>query len=191
MKWTTTKLVTAGSIGAVFLILAMSGSIVQSVAGFPGASGIVNGFISGIMFPLVVLLVRNFGAGTIAGLTYYILGLPLAIGGAPGFLPKILVGLVVGLLADILFLLLKKNERSTAVAIGALTQPAIAFLVGGLGLVFSLPGIDKYLNLLQKPISIVAAFVIGAIGGIIAYLIYSKLKNTAVVKRIQGEQLVQ
>ena len=186
MKWTTIKLVTAGSIGAVFLILAMSGSIVQSIAGFPGASGIVNGFIAGIMYPLVVLLVRNFGAGTIAGLTYYILGFPLAIGGAPGFLPKILIGLIVGLLADILFLLLKKNEKLTAVIIGALTQPAIGFLVGGLGLLFSLPGIDKYLNLLLKPISIVAAFIIGAIGGIVAYLIYGKLKNAAVIKRIQG-----
>ncbi|MDD4989880.1 MAG: hypothetical protein PHW31_01055 [Candidatus Pacebacteria bacterium] len=185
-KWSITKLAAAASIGAMFLVFGVLGSIVYSIVGFPGASAIITSFTTPIMFALVVLLIRKFGAGTIAGLVYYTLGLPLGTGGGPGFLPKILVGLVAGIIADAILLSLKNKEKIAAPAVAVASQLIIGLMVAGLCKLFSVPGIDKFISLFLKPITFIAAIIIGIIDGLVAYLIYNRLKNTAVVKRIQG-----
>lgn len=188
-NWTTTKLIVAGSIGAVFLMFAISGSALQMVVGITGASGLINSLVSSTMYVLACLLIGKFGAATIAGLVYYTLGLPLAIGGTPGFLPKILIGLVVGLTSDFLYLALRNNKKLASLCIGAASQLAIGvlfFLIIKLSL---MPGPEYAFKFFESSLGIVLSLIVvlggGVLGGGIGYFLFGKIKNTSVVKRIQ------
>jgi len=51
-----------------------------------------------------------------------------------------------------------------------------------------MPGVEKFAQLLTS-IPILSVMVVSsALGGLVGYFIFVKVKNTAVVKRIQGEQ---
>lgn len=188
MQWNIYKLITAGSLGVLLLVLALAGSTVTAVTGVPGAGGIINIFISGAMFAFCCLLLKQFGSATLMGVIYGICAIPLPLLGTPGFLPKIVIGTLAGLIADCLYALLKRHERIAAPVIGAFSQIFIGLSILGLGLLFSLPGIEKFLKILS-PIALVSSLLFGAAAGYVGYLIFSRLRETAVVRKIQGGQV--
>jgi len=183
-KWTTYQLIAAGSIGALMIIFDTLGAVVSAAVGILGAGGVINTFIEGALFVLCCLVIRKFGAATITGFIFSVLALPLPVLGTPGFLPKILIGTSTGLAIDVIYFLLKKNERAAAIVIGAGKAMIVTFEVIGLGLLFSIPGIEKSIELLRYAIP--TFLLMGGIGGYVGYIIFSKLRNTAVVRRIQG-----
>ncbi len=187
MEWNITKLIVTGGLAIVYLILALSGSALQAVIVIPGAAGIIMMFVGAMMFAFCCLLIRQFGCATIMGLIYSICALPLPVIGTPGFLPKILIGFSAGVAADLTYFLLKKNVKIAAIGIGAITQIIIPFMIIGFGWMLSIPGIEKLIKLFISPIMIPATIIGGGVGGYIGYLLFNKLKNTAVVRRIQKE----
>jgi hypothetical protein len=185
-KWTITKLIVIGSLAIIDLALGLSGSVIQTVVGVPGAAGIVMQLVGPMMLVFCSLLIQQFGAATLMLFVFHICALPLPMSGPPGFLPKILIGLIAGLITDTLYLLLKKQEKIAAGVIGAVNPPIFLFLIFGLGKLFSVPGVDDLAEVLSSPISIVVMLAVGALGGYIALFVFNRLKNTAIVARIQG-----
>ena len=115
------------------------------------------------------------------------MALPFHISGTPGFLPKIPIMIVGGLFVDLLYLLLKRNKLIASLIIGGLRTLYVGVTVIEVGRFFNIPGIDLSSKFLYSPIGIASAFILGSLGGSLGYLIYKKIENTSVLKKIQGE----
>lgn len=187
MKWTMTKLIATGGLAVVFLVLSLAGGAIVAITGVPGAGGIINIFVWGMMLAFCCLLLRKFGAATIMGFIYSICVIPLPLLGTPGFLPKIIIGILAGLIADCLYAPLKKREKVAVLVVGAIPSTLIGLAILGLGILFSIPGVEKFARFLSPVVAFIS-LLIGALGGYVGYLIFKKLQDTAVVRRIQGEQ---
>lgn len=185
MKWTATKLIAVGGLAAARLVLSLLGAAVVAITGIPGSGGVITVFVAGVILIFACLLIKRFGTATILTLIYSILVMPLPLGGTPGFLPKILIITTAGFVVDCIFILFRKNEKFAALMAGGILSLVEGFAMILLGKIFSLPGIEKFTQLFLSPIIVLATFIAGAFAGFIGYLIYKKLENTALVKRIQ------
>ena len=183
--WTTTKLVAAVSLAALTLILSLLGAGIVAVTAIPLMGGLINVFVATIMIMLCLFVIDQFGAVTIRNIVLGILQLPFPLNGTPGFLPKVPILILQGVIIDVLYLLLKRNELIASVVIGGLSQLYIGVAVVEVGRLFGMPGIEQTSKLLYSPL-VIAVVLLGAIGGYLGYLIYEKIKDTAVVRRIQG-----
>lgn len=184
-KWTTTKLVAIGSVSVLSILFALSGATISAITGITGASGILNSIWGAVFNSFIVFLIPQFGTATIFNLIYSILALPLPLEGTPGFLPKILIGLSVGLIVDIVFHFFKKKPYLTAILIGSFSQYLIGFEIYALGSIFKLPKIDVFQKLIFSPVMIILTIIFMGFFGYIGYVVYQKIKNTSIVKRIQ------
>jgi len=182
----TTKLITAGSIGVLYFILSLFGAGVQAVAGFVGAGGIINSFLTPIMAVICLFVIDQFGAATVMFTVIGILELPFPLTGTPGFLPKVFILTGAGIFVDIMYFFLKRDKKTASLIIGGVLTLYLAFTIVGAGRLFKLPGIEWTAKMLYSPPVLLLAVVVGALGGFLGYIIYEKIKNTAVVRRIQG-----
>jgi ABC-type thiamin/hydroxymethylpyrimidine transport system permease subunit len=184
-KWNTTRLISAASLGVLRLVLSLGGGAMVAATGIP-AGGFLNLFVSSASFAFTLLLIGQFGAATLQAVTFSLLAIPLPMSGGPGFLPKILIGLVTGLIADIVFALLRRWRETWAAIIACpFAVLPISLLVVWLGRLFGLPGVEESAEIFLNPL-ILAGLAAGALaGGGIGWFIYDRLKNTTVVTRIQ------
>jgi hypothetical protein len=185
-KWTTTKLITTGSLGVLYLILALLGAGIVAVTGIPLTGGVINVLITPIMTMICLLVVRQLGSATTMLTVYAVLAIPFPLAGTPGFLGKVPIFLLGGIIIDLLYLFLKRNKKVGSLVIGGLGELYFGMAVIEVGQLFNVPGVDKSADLFYSPTGIGFASVLGAVGGYLGYLIYQKIKNTAVVKRIQS-----
>ena len=185
-KWNTTKLVALASLVVLAFIVSLVGNFLVVITGIPGAGGFISPFFVMIVVIFALLVIRKFWTATIATIIYSILALPTPIFGPPGFLPKILIIVALGIWIDMVYFLFKKNDRLASVMTGILSALVVSLLLMSIGLLFNMPGIDKFINILLTPFFIVLTAMMGAAGGYIGYLTYKKLKNTSVIRRIQA-----
>ncbi|OGD83357.1 hypothetical protein A2165_00975 [Candidatus Curtissbacteria bacterium RBG_13_40_7] len=184
--WTTTKLIVAGGLAALRLVLSIGGGIIASATGFPATAGVINFLILGVFMVLTCRILPLFGSATLMSTIFAILAVPLPVGGGPaGFLPKILIGLTVGLSADLLNLYFRRKPILGALLIGGIPNMMIAFLIVYIGLLFGAQGIEETIKRFSLLTFGPLALVSGSIAGYIGQLIYKKVEMTSVVKRIQ------
>lgn len=187
-RWTIYQLIGSGTIGALGAVLSMLGAIISTAVGILGAGGLFNAVFMGMMFSFCCITIRKFGSATIAGLVLSICLLPFPSLGTPGFFPKILIGLSAGFMCDITFFFFKKNNKLFSIIVGAGSSILITLEVIGLGLLLSIPGIDETADLFfnrYKFLFLIFLF-LGAIGGYIGYLLYSRLRSTNIMKKLGG-----
>lgn len=182
--WTTTKLIATGSLAVLDLILSLLGVSIVVVTGIP-LSGVINAIVGPTMIVLTCLVINKFGAATIMLSIGSVLSISLPVLGAAGFWPKIVVSFVGGLISDVVYLVMKRNKLVTSIGVGAVSEIYFPSAVIAAGRIFNMPGVEAAMNFLS-PLVLVGAVIGGTIGGYLGYLIYQKIKNTAVVKRIQG-----
>jgi hypothetical protein len=184
-KWSVTQLIAAASLGVLSPVLQLLGGSITTVTGIPLASSIINIFIAPAMIMICLLVIRRFGASTIMYIVLGILSLPLPIGGISGFWPKIPIAIVEGILADLLFLVFKRNEKIASVIIGGLTMLYAGIATVELGRYFDMPGVEQTAKMIYSYL-VIPGIIFSAFGGYLGYIIYSKIKNTSVVQRING-----
>lgn len=183
-NWTTTKLIVAGSLGVLSLVLQLFGAAIAAVTGIPLTSGFIGGLIGPALIVICLLVIDKFWAATIM---YFVLGtlaLPFHISGIPGFLPKVPILIVEGLISDSLYFYLKRNKLVLALVVGAMSQLYVAVAVVEVGQLFNIPGVEITAKILYSPLLIPGLF-FSAAGGYLGYFIFQKIKNTAVVRRIR------
>lgn len=183
--WTVTKLVGVSTLGVLYLLFSLVGATLPALTGIPMSSGIVNFVVSAAMYVFGVLVVDKFGTGMLMGIIFATLALPLPLYGAPGFVPKLLIGVATGLAADLSYLLFHKRPLLAAYAIGASTQITITLLVAGLGVVFAMPGIEKMISFFVTPLTLGLIVVLGGAAGLLGYWLFRKLKDRTIVRRIR------
>lgn len=188
MKWNTTKLIAVGGLGAVTVVLSLFGAAINAISGIPALGGILNIFVCSMMIALCCLTIDKFGSATLMGLIFSICAIPVPVFGPPGFLPKVLIGIAFGSSADMIYMLLKRNKKIAAIAIGIISSYVTLFLIAWLGSLFSIPGIHELKETLLTIPVILGGGIYAAFSGYVGYLVYNKLKDTAVVKRIRGKE---
>lgn len=184
--WTTTKLITIGSLAVLRLIFSLFSAPLANITGVTGAGGAISFIFSAITWVLVCFIVQEFWSATLLGLVYGFLSIGLPIFGPPGFAPKILLVGMMGLAVDAIYAFLKKNEKICALAIGAISQGILPPIVLSSLTLVRIPGSEAIFMALPLPLMIIGGLFGGATAGFIGYILYKKLENTAVVKRIQG-----
>jgi len=190
--WTTTKLIAAGSVGVAMLIFSLAGGVLNTATGIAGAGGLINVFVQGGLTTFAVLAIRQFGSATVAWLVLTVLAVPLPIIGPAGFFFKIFNGIFIGICSDITFLLLRKREKIAGVLVGGAStfSAAIALFVLSLfGIKWLLVAEKVSGALLTFPGVIILgflAFIVGMLSGYLGWLVYSRMKETSVIKRIQA-----
>jgi len=186
-NWTTTKLITIGGLAALDFIIHTIASVITVATGIIMASGAITAIVGPLLLAVCLLLIDRFGAGFIFLTIVGILDLPLAIAGPPGFLPKILIFMSMGLIADSLYAVFKKHSKLIMVSIiGGINDIYLTSAVIAVGLLLNISAVEKVATLVPLPIYIIALFTVGALSGYFGRLIYQKIKNTSVVRRIQG-----
>ncbi len=188
MKFTTQKLVAIGALAAIQAVITLGGAGLNLIAGHY-IGGILNSLFYVAVPILGVLIIKKFGTATIMGLVFSVLVIPLPIFGPPGFLPKILEGVIGGLIIDLVFLISRTGfyRKITSILAGGFGLLANWLIGYFLLLTFNIPGTKETAKFFVSPYCIAGALVYGCVSGFIAYLIYKKLSNTSIVKRIQGE----
>lgn len=186
-KWNVTKLIAIGSLAVLDVVLALFGAGINAVTGIPLMGGVLNNLVENGITVLCCLIMDQFGAATILKFVLGILQIPLPIAGTPGFVPKVLILVIGGLIADVLYLALKRNRVIASLIIGGLPQIYYIFAVVQLGRLFGMPGVEETARIILSPLLVVGATVEGAIGGYLGWLIYCRIKDTAMVVRVRGE----
>jgi len=182
--WTTTKLTAVASLGVLMTVLQLLGGGIQAATGMIGLGGILNVLVTPSLIIICLLVVDQFGAAMVMFLVNSILILPLPLTGTPGFLLKVPILIVAGAIADVLYLLLRKNKKIASLVTGGLLYLYLGFAIVEVGRLFGMPGIEETARLLYSPLVLVAVL-LAALSGLLGWFIYSRIENTAVVKRIQ------
>ena len=183
-RWTTTKLITAGSLGVLTVILTLPASALVAISGIPLLGGFINIFLDRILDALALLIIGNFGTATLKKTILGIVALPTLLLGPPGFLPKILIYATNGLIIDTIYFSIK-NKKIALFLSNGIAAIAIAFQVVYIGRVFNVPGIEQTAKIFLSPFLLIGAGLGGGISGLIGLLIYNKIKNSSLIIRIQ------
>src|SRR4030042_7166512 len=116
--WTTTKLITAGSLGVLTIALTLPASSLVAISGIPLMGGFINIFFDRTIDALALLIIGKFGAATIKKTVFGIIALPTLLLGPAGFLPKVLIYVVDGLIIDSLYFLIKDKRLAIFISNG-------------------------------------------------------------------------
>jgi hypothetical protein len=189
-QWTLTKLIVAGSFGALILIVALLASGLVAVTGLPLTGGIIGALVEPMLQLLLAHIINLFGAVTIASFVLSILALPTPYIGPPGFLPKLVIIVVGGFLIDLMYLVLKRwDRRGASVIIGGVMRIYFLFAIVGIGRIFNIPGIDQAAQVFTSPLLIIGAVIEGVVGGYLGWAIYFRIKETSIVLRIKQDKI--
>jgi len=184
-KWNITKLVAAGSLGVLLLVLNIFGSILNTITGTTVFGGLFNTlFYIGVMI-ICLLIINQFGAAIVFFLIYGILVLPFNLFGPPGFILKIPIALIGGLIGDILYLITKKRKTLASIITGSIVMMYFFYVFVFAAKLFNIPGQEYQIKYFLNPAMNLLMMLAGAIFGYGGYLVYNKIKNTSIVKRIQ------
>jgi len=189
MSWNTTKLITVGSLSVLkFLLWVPSVFIFASSGSIFGAA--MDLLFMSFFIVLSLLIVQEFGTATIRQSTGMILSLPL---------PKVLVmpfsllHVVRGFIIDLIYLPLRNREKLMAILIGGIEDFLMVLTIYLVFITIGLPGMESVPDALMTPLGLLISFSvifgIGGLSGYLAYVVYQKIKDTSVVRRIQGEKI--
>lgn len=184
-RFTTIKLITSGALGVLMTLISVPGSLLAVAVGVPGAGAILNGFVLPFFVIFSLLLINTFGASTIVGGIYGLLLLPTPITGPPGMIAKVFLWLVAGFIGDVIWSFFKERNKRTVVITSALLSLATLFLFVWVVVSAKIPGGDIFAGFAKNPLFLIGIAVWGVIGGYSGWVVYQRLKNTTLTKRVQ------
>ncbi len=185
-RWNTAKLMAAGSLGVLRFLLTLTSIPVSILTGIPGSGGAISFVFAAIILVLSVFIIQEFWAATISSLVFGVLAIPFPFLGPPGFVPKIILIGLVGVIVDILFFFFKKKEKVAALTIGGISQGILPPILMGFLVLLGIPGSEKIFESISIPLMVGGGLIGGSISGYFSYILYKKIENTTVVKRIQS-----
>jgi hypothetical protein len=181
------QLAAAASLGVlIFLLNLATGTLIVQATGIPVSGGFVMFFLFTAVAVFARLIFGRFGGATLAAIVFGVLGLGAPVLGPPGFFPKVIIVLVLGLLVDISFALVRNKPKVSSMLAGILVCYAG---LGAILLIFKvfLPPQPYAAFFKIVPYFLAVNWAEGIVGGLLGWFIYNKLKDRQVVRRVQGE----
>jgi len=186
-KWNITKFIAIGAIAVIRLLTVI---LIYNTL-FLASGSIYAGLIVMIIGPffniLAALVINKFGSSTVFSGIRSILELP-----TPTIWPKLfatLFNIINGVVVDISWKISKKKSLGFCILSGAAYNFFVIIESIFLLLFIGLPMAETTPDALRTPVSLMLLTLIFAIlGGFVGYLthlVFERIKNTAVVKRIQ------
>lgn len=185
-KFSLKELLAIGGLAALLTVIKLIGSSISTISGFLWLGGLVNGLIEPIVLVLSLFILNHFGSATVMYAIISLFELPLPLRGPPGWAIKIPILILGGLVFDLVYKFLKKNKKVASVAVGIIFQAYIGLTILGVGYLLKVPLLYNSALLFFSYVGVITVLVFGTFGGYFGYLVYQKIRNTAVVKRIQG-----
>ena len=187
-KWNLTHFIAVGSLAALDVIVGLGASVITAATGITMASGVITSLTEPLLLMVCLFAIDRLGAATLFMTIVAFLTLPLAYAGPPGFLPKIPIIILLGLICDSLYLILKKLGRVVpSITIGGFLCLWYVFAVAYAARLLEVPGVDNFLNIMPIPILVTLVFLVGSTGGMLGLLVYRRLENSAVMVRLRAE----
>lgn len=180
------QLAVAAAMGVLILLVNLAiGVPIIEATGIPASGGFVMYFFFTLITVFTRLVFNRFGGATLAAFIFSVLALAAPILGPPGFLPKIILAVVFGLLVDVSFVIFPNNEKAASILAGLL-YPYVG--LGAILLIFYLflPPEPFAALLSVVPIFLAINWILGILGGLTGWWIYDRIRNRAVIQRIQG-----
>jgi hypothetical protein len=184
-RWTTTKLTAVGSLGVLLLFLQLIPVVINTIAPARFYSGFLSTLIHTSIAIICLMIINKFGSASLMFAIYGFLAIPFNILGTPGFLLKIPITLGIGIISDVLYSFLKRNKLVASLLIGGTYPYYFVVVMTFVAEIYNIPGFEGQKKLLFTPFIVFGSIILGAIEGYVGYIIYQKIKNTSIVKRIQ------
>jgi hypothetical protein len=184
-QFTTKKLIASGSLAVLLLILEMLTAVSNAITGNTVIAAPFSNIVYSALAIICLFLIDQFFSATIMFTVFGILALPFPLIGPAGFVFKIPILLVAGVICDSIYFILKKNRLAASLLIGGPLLYYFGITLSFLGNLFHFPGFEMVSRFVFSPIMLLGSLVIGAIGGTLGKFIYNKIEKTSVVRRIQ------
>lgn len=188
--WTTTKLIAICALAVMdfSLWLVLGSAIFWATGSIFGA--VISLFLQPFFAVFVALVIKQFGAVTSFEVLRFLVGLPL-----PSIIPKpinLVMGIFLGFVMDTLSsLLLGKSKKLFSFVGGSIYNFIFSLEIIVLYFSIGLPGTQNVPYFLVRPAGLAACaliiMVIGGLSGHAGFLVYGRLSNTDVIKRIQAK----
>lgn len=160
-----------GVMGAISFVLAfVLGSAINALTGIPLTGGILNGIIVGAMITIGIKGVDKFGAATLIWFVFTIFAIPTITFGPPGWY-KVIVGLISGIIWDILISLFKRSKFGYIFSAGV-GAVAITYGVFIAVKILGLPAAEKLAKALYLLLPL--NFIISSIGAMVGLWLFGK-----------------
>ncbi len=164
-----------------FALAFLLGVGIITATGIPATGGIANIFVAVMLIVVGMQIVPKFGFATLTAALIFTYAIPTVIGGPPG-VHKVLNGILIGLVADIVAVAFGRGRLAYMFAgmFGAITSILSIYAVL---VILNLPGVAK-LKPLLLPLTGVQA-VLGLLAGLAGYALFQRrLKKLAAVQRL-------
>ncbi|MBT4351717.1 hypothetical protein HOD20_04255 [archaeon] len=184
-KLNLTKFIVIGSMAVLIVAFSLIGLSINAITGGPYFGGFLNSFGLISIGVVCVLIINRFGSGTMMYSILSILAIPLPLLGPSGLILKVPMIMLSGVIADLIYLIFKSNKLLFSLFVGGPILYFYSYMLAQFSIMLDIPGFDLTIKLLSTPLGIVLNLLFGAIFGYVGYLIYNKIKNTSIVKRIQ------
>lgn len=189
-QWNTVGFSAVGGLAAAMLVFQLLPAAINALAPTATAvAGPITSLIYSASIVLCLLTLRRTGSATLMLSIYAVMALPLFLLGPPGFLAKVPIAMVGGIICDILYLVTKKKSVLVALFATGPFQYYLAWVLVQASAIVEIPGMEQAARLLYTPVVIVGSIVVGAAGGLLGLLLYKQFEGTAVVARIQASQV--
>ncbi|MBI4099585.1 hypothetical protein HY440_01115 [Candidatus Microgenomates bacterium] len=188
-NWTTTKLIAVGAFGVLRVLIWLPFVAINISTSSPLLL-IFSFFFFSLISVFSLLTIRQFGTVTIQTFVEWVLELPLP---SIAFMPLLFAAAIIrALVVDLLFFFLRTKEAAASIVCGGANSLVLSALTYVVYLVMGIPGTQTIPSAIFTPIGLLLAstvvFDLGSTGGYTGYLVYKKMANTAVMRRIQGAQ---
>lgn len=183
-NWNTTKLISAGSLGALLLVLHLGGATINLITGNVAIGGGLNSIITSVLIVITSLTLNLFGANTIVLGIYGVLSIPFNLIGPPGFILKVIIAILGGVIVDFFYIIFRKNLLVSVLMIGGIFQIYLGWTLVLANRFFNIPGFQLVVQNAIIPL-IIGSLLVGAIGGYLGLIIYWKINKTSLMNRVQ------
>lgn len=159
------------------------GAVLNVATGTPMVGGLLNAVLTAALIAIAVKTVRRFGVGILLWVVMSAIAIPTMTMGPPGA-HKLLIGLLGGLVLDIILTVTGRKNWGYLVAGGAMSL-TIMFGVFGVAVYFDFPAAEKLKQYIVYIIPI--NFVLGVLGTWLGVLLFDKrLHRVPFIKNLQA-----
>jgi len=170
----------------LFLVNVSTGAVIAIATGVPALGGVVMFFLLPAIVLIGALVVNRAGTCTLICFVYSMLILISPVLGPPGFLPKSIIGILFGLILDLVYTPLRQRPLAASVTAG------VVFGYAGYGAIYAVFALFLPAAAFQKFQDFAWLFLSvnwleGLLGGLLAYNIYLRIQNRKIVLSIRND----